>query len=64
MKAIIRRRETMRIRVGASTLSALCSVLFTAGAFATEARKLDFYPGLQEKLPPSGFHIGTIEPKQ
>ena len=23
-------------------------------------RKLDFYPGLQEKLPPSGFHIGTL----
>jgi hypothetical protein len=27
-------------------------------------KKLDFYPGLQEKLPPSGFHIGTIEHKQ
>ena len=24
-------------------------------------RKLDFYPGLQEKLPPSSFHIGTLE---
>ena len=51
----------MRIRVGASTLSALCSVLFTAGAFAAEVRKLDFYPGLQEKLPGSGFHMGTLK---
>jgi hypothetical protein len=23
-------------------------------------KKLDFYPGLQEKLPQSGFHIGTL----
>jgi hypothetical protein len=27
-------------------------------------KKLDFYPGLQEKLPPSGFHIGTLEHKK
>jgi hypothetical protein len=25
-------------------------------------KKLDFYPGLQEKLPPTGFHIGTLKP--
>jgi hypothetical protein len=24
-------------------------------------KKLDFYPGLQEKLPPSGFHIHVLE---
>jgi len=26
--------------------------------------KLDFYPGLQEKLPPSGFHAGALQPSQ
>jgi hypothetical protein len=26
--------------------------------------KLDFYPGLQEKLPGSGFNIGTLEAKK
>jgi hypothetical protein len=27
-------------------------------------RKLEFYPGLQEKLPPTGFHIGTLIKKE
>jgi len=27
-------------------------------------KKLDFYPGLQEKLPQAGFHIGTLEKDQ
>jgi hypothetical protein len=27
-------------------------------------KRLDFYPGLQERLPSSGFHIGTLEQKQ
>jgi hypothetical protein len=27
-------------------------------------KRLDFYPGLQEKLPPSGFSIGTLEQNQ
>ena len=26
-------------------------------------KRLKFYPGLQEKLPQSGFHIGTLEKK-
>jgi hypothetical protein len=26
-------------------------------------KKLKFYPGLQERLPQAGFHIGTIEKK-
>ena len=24
-------------------------------------KKLDFYPGLQERLPYTGFHIGTMK---
>jgi hypothetical protein len=27
-------------------------------------KKLKFYPGLQEKLPQAGFHIGTLEKKE
>ena len=36
-------------------------IWYTAGP--DDARKLDFYPGLQLKLPPSGFHPGMLQPK-